>query len=118
MRKVLQVLWFVLSLIPAAFLFHYWEYGQHLTGVYLSLTTILFVLIVGLLSVLIKNQYMILINTLAMVLSITLASNFIVDDGWFKPVGRDLAIVFTAFAFLIGQLIVKLVAKRVLTDEV
>lgn len=117
MKKVLQVLWFILSFIPAASLFHYWEYGQHLTGIYLSLASVLFVLIVGFLSGLMKIQYVILINIFAMILSVTLGSKFIIDDGWFKPVGRDLATVFTALVFLIGQLIVRLVAKRVLSDE-
>ncbi|GKV70512.1 hypothetical protein NCCP2716_30100 [Sporosarcina sp. NCCP-2716] len=76
--------------------------------------SVLFVLVVGFLSGLIRIQYVVLVNVVAAIVSVALASNYIVDDNdWFNPIGRNLAIIFTAIVFLIGQLFVRTASKKV-----
>lgn len=41
-------------------------------------------------------------------LSLMLGYFFINDDGsWFKPFGRDVAIIFVSFFYVLGQLIIR-----------
>lgn len=117
-NKSLNVLWLFTSLIPAPFLFHFYEYGQYVKreeASYLLLACIVFVVIVGILSARIKLRYVFLINIVTAAVSLVLAMNFIVDDGgWFKPFGRDIVIMLTAIPFFIGQLLVRMIAKPML----
>ncbi|MEK4538542.1 hypothetical protein NST21_25010 [Peribacillus sp. FSL K6-1552] len=102
--------WLILTLIPAPFLFHFFEYGQHIKreeASFLYLGTVIFVIIIGLLSGQIRIRYVILVNVITGLLSMFLAMYFIPDDGWFKPVGRDVAVIIVAVVFLVGQLIVR-----------
>lgn len=112
----MKVLWLIVSLIPAPFLFHYYEYGQYIKreeASFLLAGSILFVIVAGLLSGNIKLRYIFLVNIITGVLSVFLASTFISDDGgWFKPVGRDGAVIFVALVFLAGQLMVRLFLRR------
>lgn len=113
----MKLLWGILTLIPAAFLFHFYEYGQsniQLEASILFSGSILFVLITGALATKIRIRYIILVNIIAGILSFFLAMYFIPDDGaWFKPLGRDMVIVFTAIVFLVGQLIVRLFSRMI-----
>lgn len=77
------------------------------------LASALFVLIVGFFSGLIKIRYVILINILVAIISVILAINFISDDGaWFAPVGRNVAVILTAIAFFIGQILVRMFSMK------
>ncbi len=111
----MKLLWLILTLIPAPFLFHFYEYGQHIKREepsFLLLGSLLFVVITGVLSGQIKIRYIILVNVITGILSLLLAMYLIPDDGgWFKPLGRDLAIISTAIVFLVGQLLVSLFSR-------
>ncbi|MCK1994944.1 hypothetical protein GW626_01670 [Peribacillus muralis] len=102
--------WLILTLIPAPFLYHYYEYGLHIKreeATFLYLGTVIFVIVIGLLSGQIRIRYVILANVITGLLSMFLAMYFIPNDvGWFKPVGREVAVIFVAVVFLVGQLIV------------
>ncbi|MBT2214687.1 hypothetical protein KK120_02490 [Virgibacillus dakarensis] len=114
-KPYLGILWLIMTLIPAPFLFHFYEYGQYVKredAPFLTLTSVLFVLIVGFLSGLIRIRYVVLVNILVAILSVVLASNFIPDDVWFAPVGRNVAVILTAIVFLIGQLLVRAFSKH------
>ncbi|WP_342599572.1 hypothetical protein MHB48_20125 [Psychrobacillus sp. FSL H8-0483] len=107
----MKTLWLILTLIPAPFLFHFYEYGQHVKreeASFLFLGSVIFVIIIGLLSGQMRIRYVILVNVITGLLSMFLAMYFIPNDGgWFKPVGRDVAVIFVAVVFLVGQLIVR-----------
>ncbi|MBO0600122.1 hypothetical protein I2483_00460 [Sporosarcina sp. E16_3] len=109
---LMKVLWLIVSLIPAPFLFHYYEYGQHMKheeATFLLASSILYVVVSGLLSGAVKLRFIFCVNIITGVLSVFLATNFIVDEGgWFKPVGRDGAVIFVTFVFFTGQLLVRL----------
>lgn len=97
--------------IPASFLFHFYEYGQHLKREdpsYLLLGTILFVIITGILSTQLKKRTVLIANIITGFISIILAQYFIVDDGsWFKPFSRDIVIILTSIALFIGQFTIR-----------
>lgn len=111
----MKILWLILSLLPAPFLFHLYEYGQHVKheeASFLLFGSVLFVAVVGFLSGQIKIYYVILVNIIVGLLSIFLAMYFIPNDGaWFTPVDRNSWIVITALFFLVGQLIVRYFSK-------
>ncbi|MER2009399.1 MAG: hypothetical protein ABS939_18350 [Psychrobacillus sp.] len=112
----MRTLWLIISLIPAAFLFHYYEYGQHIKreeASFLLTSSILFVLVAGFLAGSVKLRYIFFVNIITALLSVFLASYFIADDGgWFKPLGRDGAVIFVSLVFLIGQLIIRLFSHK------
>lgn len=113
----MKILWLIISLFPAPFLFHFYEYGQHIKQEeepYLNSLTLVYVILSGFLSGKIKISYVILINILSCLISILLATYFIANDGsWFKPVGRNGSIIFTAILFLGGQLIIRLFSRAI-----
>ncbi|WP_397538806.1 hypothetical protein [Rummeliibacillus pycnus] len=102
--------YYLLSLIPVAFLFHFYEYGQHVKGEeakYLFLTWIFYILITGILSVHTKKRNVIVSQIASCVISIILAKLWIKEDYWFAPFGRDIAVVWIAGITCIGQLIIR-----------
>ena len=115
----MKILWLIVSLIPASFLFHYYEYGQHINheeASFLLTGSILYVVVSGLLSGAVKLRYIFCVNIITGVISVFLASNFILDDGgWFKPVGRDGAVIFVALVFFTGQLFVRIFLRGFFT---
>lgn len=116
----MKILWLILSLLPAAFFFHLYEFGQHVKGEdapFLLVGTVLFIVATGILSSYIKISYMILVNVIAGSFSFVLAMYFIPDDGWFKPVGRDGAVLFLAGVFFLGQLLVRSFSKPILMKK-
>ena len=112
----MKILWLIITLIPAPFFFHYYEYGQHIKreeASFLLVGSILFVVVAGVLAGNVKLRYVYLVNSITALSSVVLASYFIADDGgWFKPVGRDVAVLFGSVVFLIGQLIVRLFSRN------
>lgn len=116
----MKIAWLILSLIPAPFLFHYYEYGQYMKreeASFLLAGSILYVIVAGILSSKVKLRYIFLVNIINGVLSVLLASYYITDDGgWFKPIGRDGAVIFIAFIFFIGQLFVRLISRKKKTN--
>ncbi|MFB6468571.1 hypothetical protein ACE38V_17515 [Cytobacillus sp. Hz8] len=111
----MKYIYYVLSLIPVAFLFHFYEYGQQLKGEearYLFPTWLIYILIIGLLSVYIKKRNILLFQIISCVISVLLAKLWIADDGgWFTPFGRDVAVVWIAGITCIGQLIIRTCLK-------
>ncbi|PIC95833.1 hypothetical protein CSV69_09945 [Sporosarcina sp. P26b] len=120
-KRHIKILWFVTSLIPAPFFFHFYEYGQYVKreeATYLLLACIVFIIIIGILSSTVKIRYVLLINVITAVISLVLAMNFITEDGgWFKPFGRDIVILLTAIPFFIGQVLVRMIAKPIFIRE-
>jgi len=52
------------------------------------------------------------------VISLIFGYFFIDDDGgWFKPFGRDAAIVFVSIIYILGQLIIRLFSRLVHTNS-
>lgn len=116
----MRILWLILSLIPAPFFFHFYEYGQHIQGEessFLFIGSLFFVVIIGFLSSYIKIGYVILVNIVTGLISIFLAMYFIPNDGWFKPVGRDVAVIFVAVVLLTGQLIIRGFSRTILKKK-
>lgn len=111
MKKV----WLVLSLIPIPFIFHFYEYSQKIKGeepTFLLIGFILSMLITGVLSRDIKFIHFISLNLITLVISLALAAVYITDDpAWFAPFGRNFAVVFIGVVYLIGQIIVRSIAK-------
>jgi Na+-translocating ferredoxin:NAD+ oxidoreductase RnfD subunit len=117
----MKILWVIVSIVPAAFLFHYYEYGQYVKreeASFLLIGSLLYVLVAGFLSHSVKLRTVFLLNGLSVLLSMILASSFLMDDGgWFKPVGRDGAVLFAAVIYLVGQLFVRAIAKQMMRDQ-
>jgi len=110
-----KILWLIFTLIPAPFLFHFYEYGKHIKREepsFLFLGSVLYVLISGALARQIKIRYIILVNVITGAASLLLAMYFIPSgDGWFKPFGRDFVILLTTIMFFLGQLLIRLFSK-------
>lgn len=111
----------ILSLLPIPFLFHFYEYNSHLVkqeAVLLFPAFLLFIVIVGIQLRKIKLSLFLGMNILMTILSLILGYFYIADDGsWFKPFGRDVAIIFTSVVYILGQLIVRWISKNVTTDK-
>ena len=79
---------------------------------FLLVGSIFYIVIAGVLARRLKIRYIFLANIITGVISLLLAMYFIPsEDGWFKPFGRDFAIVFTLIIFFVGQLLVRLFLK-------
>lgn len=78
------------------------------------------VIIVGLLSRNIKLLSILLANLVTIIVSVLLAVGFISspNPSWFNPFGMELVIVFTGFAWLIGQLIVRAISSTVYRKKI
>ena len=71
--------------------------------------------ITGILSVNHKKRYVLLMETIACGISLLLARFLIEDNGaWFKPFGRDAAVVFIAIVTVIGQLLLRSFLKIII----
>ena len=116
-KRHIKILWLITSLIPAPFLFHFYEYGQYVKreeASYLLAACLIFIMITGILSSSVKLRYVFLINAITAVVSLVLAMSFITDDGgWFKPFGRNIVILLTTLPFFIGQLLVRVITKAI-----
>lgn len=108
MKRCIQSM---LSLFPFPFLFHFYEYNSHLSNQEASFLLPLFlfsIIGVGIVSRNVHLPLFIVLNFLMTALSLMLGHFFIDDDGsWFKPFGRDVAIIFVSFFYVLGQLIIR-----------
>lgn len=105
----------ILSILPLPFLLHFYDYQCHLNGTYPILlypSLFLCMIVVGMQF---KNTNVFPIFLLGIVMTIfssVLGSFFIPDDGaWFKPFGRDVAIIITAITYLFGQFVVRWIRR-------
>lgn len=116
--KAIQIMF---SLLPIPFLFHFYEYNRHLVkqeAVLLFPAFLLFIVIVGILLRKIKLPVFLGMNLLMTIVSLILGYFFIVDEeSWFKPFGRDIAIISTSVVYILGLLIVKWICKNITTDK-
>ncbi|MED1564049.1 hypothetical protein AJ85_07085 [Alkalihalobacillus alcalophilus ATCC 27647 = CGMCC 1.3604] len=113
MKTFIKTLLIIVCLTPAAFLFHFYEYNQHINGEeapFLLLGILLFIVVTGVLSIKRKVRYMLLINIGSVGLSLILANLFIPNDtSWFKPFERDIVILLTGLFIFICQLVIHLI---------
>lgn len=111
----------ILSLLPIPFLFHFYEYNSHLENqspVFLLPAYLFFIIVVGIQLRKVK-WFLFFGNSIIMtVISLLLGYLFIIDDGsWFKPFGRDVAIIFTSVIYVFGQLIIRWLSKNKTNDN-
>lgn len=116
----MKILWLIFSLIPAPFLFHFYEYSQYLKReepTFLFLGSMVYIMITGALARKFKIRYVMVVNIITGAISLFLAMYFISDEnGWFKPFGRDFVILFTTIIFFMGQLVIRFLSKLFLKD--
>ncbi|OLS38143.1 hypothetical protein BTR22_06500 [Alkalihalophilus pseudofirmus] len=107
----------VFSIIPAAFLFHFYEFGQHLTqedADFLFIGSLLYVVTAGILSTKLEVKFLLAANLVHLILSVVLAMFFLpTETSWFNPVGRDLAVAFTTLFFIAGIWFVRYVSSSI-----
>lgn len=107
----------IILLIPMSFLFHYIETSISTNGSILAfLGTFLFMILAGIVSTKIKINFIVIISFLSNLLSMMLGRIIIIspNESWFNPFGMNFAIVFTGIIILIGILIIRFFASRVL----
>lgn len=107
----------VILLIPMSFLFHYIETSISTNGsIFAFLGTLFFMILAGIISTKIKVNFIVIISLLSNLLSMMLGRMFIIspNESWFNPFGMNFAIVFTGIIILIGILIIRLFASKVL----
>ncbi|WP_413375313.1 hypothetical protein [Alkalihalobacillus sp. 1P02AB] len=113
MKTFIRTLLIILCLTPAAFLFHFYEYHQHIHGEnapFLLLATLLFIVVTGVLSIKMKLRYMFIITIGSVGFSLILGNLFIPNDtNWFKPFERDIVILLTGLFIFICQLVIHLI---------
>ncbi|MED4552942.1 hypothetical protein RKS58_06735 [Lysinibacillus capsici] len=119
MKRFIQSM---LSLFPFPFLFHFYEYNSHLSNQeasFLFPLFLFFIIGVGIVSRNVHLPLFIVLNFLMTALSLMLGHFFIDDDGsWFKPFGRDVAIIFVSFFYVLGQLIIRGIRKGIMRHRV
>ncbi|MDN4494352.1 hypothetical protein [Ureibacillus aquaedulcis] len=105
----------VLSLLPIPFLFHLYEYNSHLARqdpVFLAPAFIFMILLGGIVMRKVKISLFFGVSILMTFISLGLGHLFIEDDGsWFKPFGRDAAVIWVAAIYIVGQLAIRGVSK-------
>ncbi|WP_156936096.1 hypothetical protein [Anoxybacteroides tepidamans] len=98
-------------LIPIPFLFHWYEYHQHVVGKEASFLAVGFVLVIvlaGIAATQVNMVVTLLLNGLNLIFSLILASMFLpLDPYWFTVVGRNGAVVWIWIVYVLGQLLVK-----------
>ncbi len=117
----MKVIRIIFSLLPIPFLFHYYEYNRHLAkqeAVLLFPGFLLFMIVVGILMRKNKLPLLLTIGMLMTIISLLFGNLFIVDDGsWFKPFGRDVAIIFISIVYILGQSIVRWISRPLSTEK-
>ncbi len=104
-----------LSISPVPFFILFFEYNCHLAGKsakFLIPVFLVFIIVVGISSRNIKFPLFFGLNLMMTVISLLFGSFLLVDDGgWFKPFGRDVAIIFVSIIYILGQFIIRVVSK-------
>ena len=105
----------ILSLIPVAFLFHYYEYGQYVKGqsaTGLFGVWVIYIVLTGIFSRSMKKRYILLWQSISCIISLLLASVLIENNGaWFTPFGRDFAVIWIAIITCFGQFIIRIFVR-------
>lgn len=106
----------IFPLFPVPFFFHLYEYNSHLArqdANFLLPGFLLFIIAAGIVSRNLTFPFFFGLNIIMSVLSLILGHFFIVDDGgWFKPFGRDAAIIFVSIIYILGQLIIRAISSQ------
>lgn len=106
---------YIILLIPVPFLFHFYEYGQHLKHQNAPFLFVGFLFFVTLAAITTRNMNFLKIFLLSIVqslISLYLATKFIENDTyWFKPFDRDKVILITSFIYFLGQLLARAILK-------
>ncbi len=106
---------YIILLIPVPFLFHFYEYGQHLKHQNAPFLFVGFLFFVTLAAITTRNMSFLKIFLLSIVqslISLYLATKFIENDTyWFKTFDRDKVILITSLIYFLGQLLVRAILK-------
>lgn len=112
----MKSLWLVFTFLPAPFLFHFYEYEQHIKqedAPFLLIGSVAYIVVAGVLAKNISIRWVLLANVAVGIFSVLLAMYFIPNDGgWFKPFNRDMVMILTVIPFLIGQLLVRFMVNK------
>ena len=107
--------YYIIALVPMAFFFHLYEYGQHLKREEAPLLIpmmIVYIIISGWLSRYVKALTIIFFQLLSLGLSLICGVFWIEDDGtWFIPFGLNVAIIFVWVVVVMFQWFVRLFVK-------
>lgn len=99
----------ILLVFPVPFLFHFYEYNSYLArqdAFFLLPVFLLLIIVVGITSRNIKLPLFFGVNFIMTVISLLFGYFLIVDDGsWFKPFGRNVAIIFISIIYILAMLI-------------
>lgn len=102
---------FIFALLPVAFLYALMELKDIQPSV-LAIAAITYILFLGFITRQMPIRTIFLTSTISMIISVVLGMFFIEDTGWFKPVGRDIAIALMIIPILLGQLLVRFLANH------
>lgn len=102
---------FIFALLPGAFLFHLIDI-QYMHSAILTIAAIVYIVFLGFITRRMRIGTVFLTSIISMIISVILGMFFIEDSGWFKPVGRDIAIALTIIPILLGQLLVRFLANH------
>ena len=107
----------LILLLPVPFLFHFYEYGQHVRNQdapFLFVGFLFFIILSGFISANFKFLTTFIFAIFQTLISLYLASNFIENDTyWFKPFDRDKVILIFSILYFLCQLVVRMIVKRV-----
>ncbi|GGG15603.1 hypothetical protein GCM10007425_07370 [Lysinibacillus alkalisoli] len=107
----MHYVYYVLGLLPVAFLFHHFEYRIFLRegpDDFIIFTWIAYMVIAGFCATFVRKREVSLVNAIAFVLSFVLAMLFMPKEAsWFKGFQRNDLIIIIAMFTYIGQLTVR-----------
>lgn len=110
----------MMSLFPVPFLYYFYEYNGYLNRQdvdFLFPTFIVCIVVIGLLTRNMNLPLFFSINIMMTVISLILGHFFILDDGsWFKPFGKNGAMIFVSSIYILGQLFIRLLSKQGITS--
>ncbi|CAM5701493.1 Group-specific protein OS=Lysinibacillus sphaericus OX=1421 GN=LS41612_21375 PE=4 SV=1 [Lysinibacillus sphaericus] len=108
----------IMSLFPVPFFFYFYEYHFYLNSEdadFLFPIFIVCIVVIGLLTRKINLPLFFSLNIMMLVISLVLGHFFILDDGsWFKPFGKNGAMIFVSSIYILGQLFIRLLSKQLL----
>lgn len=111
----------IMLVIPVPFFFHFYEYNCYLDRQdpkFLFPVFLFFIIVVGITSKNIKYPLFFCLNFIMIVISLIFGHLYIVDDGgWFKPFGRNGAIIFVSIIYILGQLVIRLFTKQIHANQ-
>lgn len=106
----------MMSLFPVPFLYYFYEYNGYLNrqdADFLFPTFIVCIVVIGLLTRNMNLPLFFSINIMMTVISLILGHFFILDEGsWFKPFGKNGAMIFVSSIYILGQLFIRLLSKQ------